>query len=244
MAFKDYWTENGLDKNDDGTSKYAGMRPGHDVSEGPAFSNAVAYIKIDNLEEAAVRIKELGQVACTGLQILMNFDKVIEGLKEAWQGSDAVVHINNLIGVKKWCAMIASTAEEIASAAWQEMQRMNEKQIANGGKDANLGSISTASFGDHLKNNAEAIDSGNVFVDTDRAREYYQTLLQTKEMFADFSQKYMNQNGYVMEIWQSGGSRDWIESNVEKFRTHMDEFSQVIEKAASALNQAIINWES
>ena len=73
MAFKDYWTENGYD-----TSSYNGVRPGHDVSEGPAFSNAVAYIKIDNLEEAAVRIKELGQVACTGLQILLNFDKVIE----------------------------------------------------------------------------------------------------------------------------------------------------------------------
>lgn len=238
MAFKDYWTENGYD-----TSSYNGVRPGHDVSEGPAFSNAVAYIKIDNLEEAAVRIKELGQVACTGLQILLNFDKVIEGLKEAWQGSDAVVHINNLIDVKSWCAMIASTAQEIASASWQEMQRMNEKQVANGGKDANLGSISNASFGEHLKKNAEAVDNGSVFVDTDRAREYYQTLIQTKEMFADFSQKYMNQNGYVMEIWQSGGARDWIEENVEKFRSRMDEFSQTIEKTAAALNQAIVNWE-
>ncbi len=239
MAFKDYWTENGYD-----TSSYQGMRPGYEESDGPAYSNAVAYIKIDNLEEAASRIKELGQVACTGLQILLNFDKVIEGLKEAWQGSDAVVHINRLIEVKSHCAMIASTANEIASSAWQEMQIMNHKQVANGGKDANLGAISTASFGEHLKKNGEAVDSGNVFVDTERARDFHQTLVTTKGMFDDFSQKYMNQNGYVMEIWQSGGAREWIESNVENFRSRMNEFSQTIEDVANALNQAIVNWET
>lgn len=239
MAYGDFYGINGYFKED-----YSGMQEGHVMSDGPAFSKANAVVKISSIEEAANNVLELNRASNLGADVTIKLGKTVENLKEAWQGSDAVVHINNLVAVKGWCAMIASTADEIASAAWQEMQRMNEKQIANGGKDANLGSISTASFGDHLKNNADAVDSGNVFVDTDRAREYYQTLLQTKEMFADFSQKYMNQNAYVMEIWQSGGSRAWIEENVEKFRTHMDEFSQAIEKAASALNQAIINWES
>lgn len=236
MSFSAYERANGR--------YFEGMLPGHDVSEGPAFSNAVAVVKITNLEEACARIVELNQTAMLGIDVTRKLHTVIEGLKEAWKGSDAVVHIHNMIAWKSMTGSLGSMALSITEQMHMEMMRMNEKQIANGGKEVYTGSITTTPMTDYLKDSEDPVDNGEVFVDTVAARVQLQNLKEAQSMFFDFFDKYSRIHSFIAEIWQEGGGRDALEDAYQQFVSQIDMMREEWPQAISALEQAIQNWEA
>ena len=238
MAYGDCYGVNGYYKED-----YSGQRP--DATEfGPAFSNANAVVKITSIEEAAQQVIELNRASNLGADVTIQLGKTVEKLKEAWQGSDAVVHINNLMEIKDWCAALSSTALEVSTAAHAEIHRMIDKQRANGGNPMEMPSIVYTSYADYLKMNERAVDNGNVFVDTTAARVESSSLKQSKELFAQFVDKYFQVYGYMIDIWQSGGARNHIEDEVNKFKANLERYQQQFATAISSLDQAIANWEA
>lgn len=236
MSFSAYERANGR--------YFGGMLPGHDVSEGPAFSNAVAVVKITNLEEACARIVELNQTAMLGIDVTRKLYTVIEGLKEAWKGSDAVVHIHNMIAWKSMTGSLGSMALSITEQMHMEMMRMNEKQIANGGKEVYTGSITSTPMTDYLKDSEDPVDNGEVFVDTEAARVQLQNLKEAQSMFFDFFDKYSRIHSFIAEIWQEGGGRDALEDAYQQFVSQIDMMREEWPQAISALEQAIQNWEA
>lgn len=237
MAIKSYYSENY-------GSEFKGMQEGHSVSEGPAFDARVAVVKISNLEEAVSQVMSLNKTANTGANVVTDMYSIVESLKDAWKGSDAAVHINNIMGIKSWLANLAVSSLEVSTQAHRELHRMNEKQIANGGKDIGIPSITYTSFGDSLKNNELAVDTGEVFVDTEMARELSKKLKETYELYNEFVNQYFQVVSFMFEIWQSGGYRDDIEKNTNSLKERNGEFKQAFEAAIQALDQAIANWEA
>ena len=235
MSFSAYERANGR--------YFDGMLPGHDVSEGPAFSNANAVIKITNLEEACAKIVELNQTAMLGLDVTRTLHKVIEGLKEAWKGSDAVVHIHNMIAWKSMTASLGSMALIISEEMHMEMQRMNEKQVANGGKEIYTGYIATTPMTDYLKDSDDPVDNGEVYVDTWNARVQLSNLKLAQGMFFVFFDKYSKLHSYIAEVWQEGGGRDALEDAYQQFVSQIDMMREEFPQAIQALEQAIQNWE-
>lgn len=238
MAFGDFYAVNGYFKDD-----YKGMREGA-TEFGPAFSNANAVVKISSIEEAADKVIELNKASNLGADVTIQLGKIVEKLKSAWQGSDAVVHINNLMIIKDWCAALSSTALEISTASHAEIHRMIDKQRANGGSPMEMPAIVYTSFEDYLKLNERAVDNGNVFVDTEAARVELSALKEARDSFSQFVEKYFQINGFMLEVWQSGGARAHIESEIEKFKSGVERYKEQFSQAISALEQAIQNWEA
>lgn len=236
MSFSVYERENGR--------YFEGVQPGHDQSEGPAYSNAVAIVKISNLEEACVQIVELNQTALLGIDVTKILNEVIEGLKEAWKGSDAVVHIHNMIAWKSMTGSLGSMALSITGQMHREMIRMNEKQVRNGGKEVYTGSITTPLVTDYLKDSDDPIDNGEVFVNTNAARVQLQNLKNAQSSFFDFFEKYSKIHTYIAEIWQSGGGREALEDAYQQFASQIDLMREEFPQAIQALEQAIQNWEA
>ena len=239
MAIKNYYSENNLSYRN-----FHGMQEGHSVNEGPAFDARNAVVKITNLEEAVSQVIALNKTANIGVNIINKMYYVVENLKEAWKGSDAVIHINNIRNIKTWLAELASSALEVSTQAHRELYWMNEKQIANGGKNTNIPSVTYTSFGDSLKNNELAVDNGEVFVDTTSARDGLRVLKEILALYDEFCVQYFQTVSFMFEIWQSGGSRDIVESDIESLRTKKEEFRSALESAVRALEQAIQNWEA
>lgn len=239
MAYGDFYGINGYFKED-----YSGMQEGHVMSDGPAFSKANAVVKISSIEEAANNVLELNRASNLGADVTIKLGKTVENLKEAWQGSDAVVHINNLMTIKDWCAALSSTALEVSTAAHAEIHRMIDKQRANGGNPMEMPPIVYTSFADYLKMNERAVDNGNVFVDTTAARVELSSLKDARELFSQFVDKYFQIYGFMLDIWQSGGARSHIEDEVNRFKSQLDTFRQDFDQAISSLEQAIQNWEA
>ena len=48
----------------------------------------------------------------------------------------------------------------------------------------------------------------------------------------------------MLEVWQSGGARAHIESEIEKFKSGVERYKEQFSQAISALEQAIQNWEA
>ena len=48
----------------------------------------------------------------------------------------------------------------------------------------------------------------------------------------------------MIDIWQSGGARNHIEDEVNKFKANLERYQQQFATAISSLDQAIANWEA
>lgn len=242
MAIKDFYTENSeeLGYND----LVNGMQPGHSISEGPGFDARVAVVKITDIHEAVSRINELNDTALLGADVTKKLYQVINTLKEAWKGTDATVHINNMIVWKSATASMSSVALEITSQAYQEIRKILLTIEANGGGAPQIGSFKTTSFGDSLKNGDDVVSTGEVFIDVVKAREALSTLRQVQSEFFEFYDRYSKQHNFMMEIWVSGGARDYHEDCFRQFKEQVELMRTEFEEAILTLDKAITNWEA
>lgn len=237
MAIKDFYTENNINQD-----AYSGMQSEHSVSEGPGFSNATAVVKISDLEQAGDKVNELNRMSNLGAQATVKMDRVIEALKECWRTSDAVTHINNLITIKDCSAALSSTALEVSIAAHREIEKMQQTVEANGGAGVSIGSLTITSFGDSLKSNALMSPTTEAFVDGEAANHQASALKEAREMFFEFTERYKNIKDFMLEIWQSGGARRFIEEQIDNFFLQSQTFAENFDKAIRALDMAIANW--
>ncbi|MCI8575160.1 MAG: hypothetical protein HFI09_01690 [Bacilli bacterium] len=238
MAIKDYYTE-----NFDMANPQA-MHDGYSMSDGPTHDARVSVVKITNLEEAVQRIGELSSTARLGVDLTNRMNRSIESLKECWKGSDAVVHIHNMIAQKSCVAAMSSVASDIAYHVHEEIETIQRKIEANGGNSVSIGAFAGISFGNSLKDNEEAVDTGEVYVDTGMAREQLSNLRSIKEDFFDFYEKYSKVHAYIMEIWVAGGARDYHEDSFNQFRQQIELMRSEFDDAIQALSKAISNWEA
>jgi hypothetical protein len=214
------------------------------MSDGPSHDARVSIVKISNLDEAVVRIGELNSTAMLGVEVTKTMHSVIENLKECWRGSDAVVHINNMIAQKSFVAGMSSVASDIARQAHEQIETIQRKIEANGGNPVSIGAFSSISFGDSLKNSEDVVDTGETYVDTNRAREQLVKYRNVKEDFFSFYDRYAKVHGYIMEIWESGGAREYHEDCFQQFKEQIELMRTEFDQAIEALSKAIANWEA
>ena len=177
----------------------------------------------------------------------VNYDELVNGVqsghtKESWHGSDAALHINNMISCKSYAASMASVALDICSHAFQELKKMLLTVEANGGAAVNIGSLKTTSFGESLKNGPEVVDTGGLYIDVEKASEALSLLKETYNDFFEFFERYSRQHGFIMEIWQSGGNHEFHNKTFQDFESQLGDIKEVFLDAIDSLGQAISNW--
>ena len=197
-------------------------------------------INVNNLDLGYEQSKELNLlVKKDGELLLNNLYTNITNLKLHWIGSDATLHINNLITVYEALGALLTDAKKITADVGNRMIAIQRVRNANGGG---------GKVGDELSDEApssqviaKCAETTEYNVDL-KASEDYSLLVDECEQFSDFVNNFDKEKEALFDNWVAGVNRDSAVSNFEKFKSNSETYNKYLLDAKNNLDIAIQNF--
>ena len=196
-------------------------------------------IQVTNLDTAYTSCEGLNTlVTNSGTNIIGNLGTNITNLKAHWIGSDATVHINNLISVYNALVGLVTDAKAISSAAGNAIVAMQTVRRDNGG----AGSVGAALDGSAPESEVFAKNEDTTEYKCDPLAANDLTLLeQICTDFSTFKSNFSTDKDELMNNWLAGANREGAVKCFEEFMTNAEEYSKKLTGAKDNLAIAVSN---
>ena len=195
----------------------------------------------------AVRDLDLGYTQCSDLnshaissgeKLIGDLGTIITNLKAHWIGSDATVHINNLIKVYNGVVTVVTDAKIVSSNAGSAIIAIQEVRRSNGGS-ANVGTILPKNAPDSItfQNNENTME----YKCDPAAKTDYQQLETVCTDFETFKTKFESIKNDLMSNWTAGANREGAVKVFEDFATNTETYKAYLTSARDDLQIAVSN---
>lgn len=172
-----------------------------------------------------------------GESLLANLRTVYMGLNSHWKGTDATLHINQLVDIHTAVnTFVADTGNAVAYAA-EKISQVQEVRRANGSSGMVGELLSQLSEQERL----QKIEETNEYSCTPEARDDYQNLAQVCTEFDTFVQTVHEKTEDLMNNWIDGNERDKVVKNSQEFENLAEDFKRYLSETRNALDIAVSN---
>lgn len=185
-------------------------------------------------------LKKLNFLSTTdGSAIISGLNKLILSLKEHWIGSDATLHINNLIKVYNDVNKVVENVNLVAHNTSSPIVNAQSIRNANGGY-GEVGEIIP------LENKKmEVIENLNetkqYYVDPVLIKQDFENLITQKENFNNFCTQFSNFKDELFNNWMSGSDRDKIYNDFSEFENDADAYKKIFIEIEQTMSTVISN---
>ena len=197
-------------------------------------------IEVNNLDQGYEQCNEMHSLSQTkGKDLVNHLSELIKHLEIDWKGSDATLHINNLIKVNDALNEILleaiSHSSDAASAmiALQIIRRKNGSGSSAVGQQLNKNFMSLPGF-KMLSDTAEYNVAPGITSD-------YLDLVDFESKFKQFVNEFENIKSRLFSNWTGGADHTGALKAFNKFAENADVYEKYIEKAKDDLGKAIDN---
>ena len=172
-----------------------------------------------------------------GANLLSNIKYACDGLRIHWKGTDATLHINQLVSVYDGVDTFVTETGNDMSFATEKIIEVQEVRRANG---------ASGRVGDPLSK----VERSETPAKVDDTSEYYcmpeasnelKLLIQICEQFDTFTDRIRTSSNEMLQNWTSGNERDKVVRNFSKFEEDSVEYKRLITESKDALEKAIAN---
>ena len=172
-----------------------------------------------------------------GESLLENIKTVYNGLNNHWKGTDATLHINQLVDIHTGInTFVADTGNAVAYAA-QKILQVQEVRKANGSSGMVGEELSQLSEQERLTK----IDETNEYSCTPDAKGDYEMLVEVCTEFDTFVSTVHDRTEELMNNWIDGNEREKVVKNSNEFESLSDEYKRYLSETTSALDIAVSN---
>lgn len=195
-------------------------------------------VNFANLDLGYEQCRDLySAVSSRGEELLQNIKTVYNGLNNHWKGTDATLHINQLVDIHTAVnTFVADTANAVAYAA-EKIVQVQEVRKANGSAGAVGELLGQLSEQERLSKIGETSE----YSCTPEAKEDYQNLVQVCGEFDEFVKTVHEETEDLMNNWREGNERDKVVKNTQDFENLSEEFKKMLAETRSALDIAVAN---
>ena len=198
-------------------------------------------ISVQNLDGAYEQCKELHTlVTNTGANLINALENNVGSLKINWKGSDATIHINNLIKVHDALVALVTDAKALTSDAADKVRAIQEVRKSNGGSPV---------VGEELSKNAPASqalplveDTGEFFVKPEAAG-LAADLADICTKYETFISEFEGKKDTLFSNWTAGANIERAKENFEEFLTYSDQYKTYLVGAKTNLETAVANMQ-
>lgn len=196
-------------------------------------------ISVRDLDLGYNQCEELNTLAKTsGENIINSLGNDINSLKAHWVGSDATLHINNLIKVYNALVAIVTDAKGVTASAGNAIIAIQEVRRSNGGS-GNVGSMlpSNAPESMTLQPNEETTE----YRCDPSAKSDYTQLVQICSDFVNFRNQFQSQKDALLSNWTAGANREQAVKNFDEFASNTETYNKYLTEARDNLEIAVSN---
>ena len=196
-------------------------------------------IQVSNLNEGYNQCEGLNSlVSSTGESLISNLETNINNLKVHWIGSDATVHINNLIQVHDALVALISDAKSTTSDAGNKIIAIQEVRSANGGGGSIGSPLSSAA--PNSSSIAQCESTEEYYVDPSASSDY--TMLQEEcTSFTTFISDFKAKKEALLQNWTAGANREQAVANFNEFEGNAETYNKYLTEARDNLGIAVSN---
>ena len=201
-------------------------------------------INVENLDLGYDQCKSLndlvkdGSNAYGGEKVLNDLKDIIGKLKIHWIASDALEHINNLIGVYSAQALLITDAKKLTFSAGESIIAIQNLRHMNGGAGRVDSSLDgTPSSGTNIPN-VEPTDK--YYVDPNIDSDYQQ-LVEINKNFSDFVQRFQQNKEELLKNWTAGANHDEAVKFFNSFDENCATYKKHITNAEEELGKVVAN---
>jgi len=173
-----------------------------------------------------------------GVELLNQFETLINGLKDHWIGKDGTNHINRMIEVHEKLQKFLATTLENTRDAMTSVVQVQEVRRSNGG-GGDVGDIKSVNT-EFMKSFARVEDTAEYYIDPAIQNDYKQ-LETVAELLKGFNSKVNARKGDLMENWIDGSNRDQTNANFETLDQVGKEAEKILAEVKQDLGTAINN---
>ena len=173
-----------------------------------------------------------------GQEIIKNLEQLCATIKDKWQGSDAVPHINKLNQIhESLSTYLKNSAEMVIEVSDYVIDVQDTVNQISGG----------VTVGEKLKDKLEAEKQEDV---SDTEAYHLENLTDEYNFLDKICQDYLNfKNGYAEKFdtffknWKEDPRKQRIENIFDEFISKMDEYQPILEESRTALGQVVSNTD-
>ena len=195
-----------------------------------------------NLDSAYTHIKAMYNLATgRGEELASSLSSTITSLMGNWKGSDATLHINNLIGVYgKLCVLIGDVSRVAHNVSIPIVEAQTIRS-ANGGS----GNVDTviSEYDVNMTTFDTLEDTAEYYVDPDGAKNDYNALSSLCDEFNRFQNTFGTHKDNLLDVWLDGCDREAAINTMDEFLSNAQSCYTTIGDAASYLQIAVNNFE-
>lgn len=178
-------------------------------------------------------------VKSDGENLLTNLKQVYSGLNSHWKGTDATLHINQLVDIHTAVnVFVADTGNAVAYAA-QKISEVQAVRRANGSSGAVGEELSKLSEHERLTK----VEETDEYSCTPEAKNDYELLVQVCGEFDSFVSTVHEKTEELMGNWIDGNERDKVVKNSSDFESLSDEYKRYLSETKDALDIAVRNLQ-
>lgn len=172
-----------------------------------------------------------------GDKLLLDMKTLYTRLNNHWKGTDATLHINQLVDIHTGInTFVADTGNAVAYAA-QEISQVQGVRRANG---------SSGMVGEELSQCEEQgrltkIDETDEYSCTPDVKEDYEMLVDVCTEFDTFVSTVHDKTEELMNNWIDGNEREKVVKNSNDFESLSDEYKGYLSETSKALGIAVSN---
>lgn len=196
-------------------------------------------INVRDLDLGYTQCEDLNTLSKTSGENLINsLATNVTNLKVHWKGSDATVHINNLIKVYNALVALVTDAKGVTAAAGNAIIAIQEVRRSNGGP-GNVGSTLPGNAPDaqSLPNAEETVE---YYCDPSTGSDYTQ-LEQICTDYTTFVTNFRSQKDALMSNWTAGANREQAVNNFNEFESNSETYNKYLVDARENLSIAVSN---
>ena len=193
-----------------------------------------------NLDMAYETLNSLNNLASTnGQNLVNNLKNLIARLKNDWKGSDATVHINNLIDVYTGVSTIVENVHIVAHNASAPIVQAQTIRNSNGGV-GNIGVVIPSGSG-AIEVIETLASTTEYFVDSMAAPNDLVSLTAEKGAFDRFCTEFTRLKEELLSNWTSGSNREKAIADFEQFEADSTKYRGFFSEAEANLTIAVNN---
>lgn len=194
-----------------------------------------------------VRDLDLGYTQCEdlntlskndGTNLINNLSTDITNLKAHWKGTDATVHINNLIKVYDALVSLVTDAKGVTASAGARISAIQEVRRANGGS-GNVGGVLDSSAPD--ASSMQTVEETSEYYCDPSARTDYSLLETICTDYSSFISKFTSQKDALLSNWTAGADRENAVKIFDEFSSNSETYNKYLTSAKENLGTAVSN---
>ena len=172
-----------------------------------------------------------------GTNLLTNIKNVVDGLRTHWKGTDATLHINQLVNVYDGVDTFITEVGNDMSFASKKIVEVQEVRRANGAS----GKVGEALSSCEKTETPAKVDDTPEYNCMPEASNDLKTLIQIVEQFDSFTTRIKEDSNELLQNWTAGNDRDKVVRNFSKFEEDSVEYKKSIVESRDALEVAVTN---